>query len=124
MLQDADQLERLVVLALVLEPLRHLTAFLMRRAREADPLSKNGLLDMLYEPVSPVVHAGQYIAAFLLHEPPRLQLLFHTRGCANFQEWSSKHPGAMRILRRCLLAAAASIHTRLVQPLKKKPWRL
>ncbi len=82
-------------------------------------MSKNGLLDMLYEPVSPVVHAGQYIAALLLHEPPRLQLLFHTRGCANFQEWSSKHPGAMRILRRCLLVSAASIHTRLVQPLKK-----
>ncbi len=115
-----------MVLALVMEPLRHVTAFLMRRARESDPVSRNGLLDVLHDPVSPVRHSLQYIACLLLRTPPapRLQLLFYTRGCATLEEWGTKFPESMGTLRRCLLLAAASLHTRLVIRLKQFPWRL
>ena len=65
-LLDGRSRWHLVILALVLEPVRFVSSWLMRRAKETDMASRVAALDLAWHPVSPTIAAAQYLATLLL----------------------------------------------------------
>ena len=78
----------MIVLALVMEPLRGVSAWLMGRAREAKPLSPHSKTCDLWSPShSPITAAPQYFATLLWGRNNRLLFLWRSAGCRSFQQW-------------------------------------
>ena len=124
-LQEASTPPSLTTLCIVLEPLRHLTAWFIRRAREhEDPGRVPPALDLLNHAYSPIVHAEQYLAGLLDGQARRLVLLWRAAGDSSLDQWCQAHPECARALRRAALVAAAGVYRRHVVPLRQYPWRL
>ena len=125
MLQDAASRVAIVALALILEPLRAVTAWLMRQARELqDPCQRPSVLDYFNGPYSCITHSRQYLATLLLGKSTRLCFLWRPSGCNNLGEWYSSCPDSVRLLRRLAMIASCSLYRRHVCTARKHPWAL
>lgn len=83
----------LAILSLLLEPLRFLTAWLMRRAKEVyNPCCQSLVFDMWVEGLSPIVFASQYLATLLDGQNPRLMLLWRPAGFSSFHDFCLQRP--------------------------------
>lgn len=123
-LRSADNRSKLSQLALVLEPLRHLTSWLMRRARESDHLRQCGFLDCAHEATSPVWAASAYISTLIHARTPRLQLLWRTTGFKSLADWQAHAHHQVRAFRRLLLIVACSLWLRAGCLFGLFPWAL
>ena len=108
---NASTSNSLLVLALCLEPIRSVSAWWMRRARTGDARLRDGFLDMLFEPVSPLQSALQYLASMLTGESARLVLLWRPIA-GSYAEFCARRPDLVRDFRRCILVTAASMYRR------------
>jgi hypothetical protein len=127
LLGDAGRVRSLLFLILAVEPLRHLSAWWMRRAREVDRRPDCiPLLDMLRPESSPLLVARQYISTLLAAGPgaDRLQLVWRYQGFASYGDWRAALPQQVRELRRLLLCAAVGLHRRHAVTFKRMTWRL
>ena len=126
MLRDAASVVALTVLSLVLEPLRFVSSWLMRRAREnEDPRALPPILDMWFSPRSPICIASQYLATMLMTpSTPRLMFLWRPAACSSAQEWCERRTADMRTLRRAILHAACWLHRRFTCRMREFPWKL
>jgi hypothetical protein len=127
LLGDAGRVRSLLFLTLAVEPLRYLSAWWMRRAREVDRRPDCiPLLDMLRPESSPLLVAQQYISTLLAAGPgaDRLQLVWRYQEFASYIDWCAALPQQVRELRRLLLCAAVGLHRRHAATFKRMTWRL
>jgi hypothetical protein len=114
---------RVVLLALVLEPFRHLTSYLMRASHRSWSNSAeigsiknpNFLLDLLNHQHSLLISALQYYSGVLsdVANWKRLPLLLASRGCATYDEWVSRFPGDLDLLACLILGCCGALERRL-----------
>ncbi|CAK0893274.1 unnamed protein product [Prorocentrum cordatum] len=125
MLKSEASVGCIVMLGIVLEPVRHVSAWLMRRARECpDPCGRPAVLDFFNDRFNPVVHARQYISTLLSGRATRLVLLWRIRQRESLQDWFGKHPEDIRLFRRLLLALDCALFRRHYCPSRRFPWGL
>lgn len=127
-LQDRSQNLRLILLAIAIEPLRYITAFLLGAARDVVREDEHTeLLDMLVPAWSPVYLSLQYIASVLLNQggaEKRVVLAWRFQRCRSLSEWVATKPVEARLLRRILLLVSAWLFRRHIVPLSEPPWSL
>ena len=117
----------MLIIAICIEPLRYLSAWWMRRARETDAsCTRVRILDMMHGPTSPLQAARQYCATLLFAQEGsgRLALLWRYGGFSNYDSWCRGCPGLVRELRRMLLVVDASLYRRHALLFKSVAWRL
>ena len=123
-LADAATIPALVTLGLVLEPIRVLSSWFMRRAREVELYHscRRPLMDILHAPTSVLTTCMQYLSSLLLEVPRRLILLWRPSGCADYSAWFSTCPDQVRQLRRLVLLTSASMYRRHYKTFHSFPW--
>ena len=90
LLGDDGRMRTLLMLALAIEPLRFLSAWWMRRAREFDKHhDRIPFLDMMFAPASPLQVARQYISTLMcaIGDDDRRRLVWHSSGCNGYLDW-------------------------------------
>lgn len=93
MLADLCLRSALIILVLVLEPLRCVTAWLMRRAQEVeDPCRVPAILNLFDPARSVVTSSRQYLATLLHGGSSRLLLLWRMSGCDSYVAWCRDRP--------------------------------
>lgn len=99
-LQHAHTRPALVTFSLILEPLRVLTSWWMRRARGVEVHSgQQPLMDILC-PSTPVLTVTlQYLSSLLHGQPERLLMLWRPSGAASFEDWFRTHPSEVQQFR-------------------------
>jgi hypothetical protein len=122
-LLDACTRARLCMLSLVLEPIRLLTSWWMRRCREVDE-HRVGLVDMVYAPRSPLTVAMQHVSTLLFGQSSRIVLLQRSAGKDTLQQWFAECGWEVREFRRLLLVTAAAIYRRHILMYEQFPWQL
>lgn len=124
-LRSAKHVLVLVRLCLVLEPIRFLTAFWLRRASECeDPCSQPPVFDMQHPRYSPLTLACQYLSGLLDRTAERLILLWRTSGHETVEAWFQHAPGEVRDFRRIVMVANCGIYRRHVCRYRSFPWLL
>ncbi|CAE7188657.1 unnamed protein product [Symbiodinium sp. CCMP2456] len=119
-----ERFER-VLLAIAVEPLRHLHSTFLAFAHsaineEAWPL----LLRELWAPSSKYISVMQYYSALLAGQGSRLLLLAGLSGHETVESWILACPGEASSARSRLLMIAASLHRRYETTVDRYPWRL
>lgn len=124
-LLSPDVIATLVSLALALEPLRALSSWWMRRARQVEGFTcRRPPMDILHRPMSILTIALQYISSFLAGGSKRLLLVWRHTCSDTYAEWFQKFPRQVQQLRRMMLLVSASIYKRHVCTLRAFPWLL
>ena len=118
----------------VLEPLRYLTRWLMRRSSTSFRIARRALggsppISSLASPCGPAVRVLQYYAALMddgagAVPARRLRLLYLKNGFASLQHWGKERPLMLARLRRSIVAASSWIWLRHAYPHQHWPWRL
>ena len=120
---DPTLIAFLIILAIALEALQFLTAWLIVRGRSAyDARANPPLFDMVNDDFSPVVVLRQYLAGLLAGSGSRLQLLFRRAQCASIRQLIINKPEWAAMLRRVFLNIDAWIYKRFVLKYKAWPW--
>ncbi|CAE7263478.1 unnamed protein product [Symbiodinium sp. KB8] len=114
-----------VLLAIAVEPLRHLHSTFLAFAHsaineEAWPL----LLRELWAPSSKYISVMQYYSTLLAGQGSRLCLLAGLSGHDTVESWILACPGEASSARNRLLMIAASLHRRYETTVDRYPWRL
>ena len=124
MLMDPDCRFSLVLLSLVLEPLRTVTSWLMRRAKEAQgEHARPRTLDFFCESRSYVTFSLQYLASLLAGANDRWILVYKTFGCDSLAHWYQTERRQLRSARRSILVAVAWLERRFAVR-RSFPWKL
>lgn len=104
LLTEETNVSRMLVLGIVLEGTRFLTAWFIRRAREVQACkSTPSIANMVDKGNSPVWVALQYTASLLRLAPPtqmRLQLLWRPLRCTTLEEWMDTKQQSFHDFRR------------------------
>ncbi|CAK9068961.1 unnamed protein product [Durusdinium trenchii] len=113
------------LLAVVVEPLRHLhSSFLKFAHSAADDRNYPKLLDEVWPAQSMYVAILQYFSTFLANQCSRLRLLFQISGCRSFEEWCAEEPLQVSATRSQLLLVATVLARRYHTTLYRWPWKL
>jgi len=118
-----------IVLSIVLEPLRWLTRWFMRRTSVVRRLRAQQLrrpapiCDLVWLPASPAVRVLQYYSHLLSGQASRLVLVWG-RSYESFAEWAASEVDSLALLRRVCMAASAWVHFRHLQGSMCYPWLL
>lgn len=132
-LQCTDSRFRVVLLAIVMEPIRFLTRCLLSCCRTVqDPGKPPKLLDIMFPPMSFLTTCQQYLATLLVSLPAsgqhRMLLLASLMGHDTTSEWISdscrKFPDIIRLVRRTVVYVSSWIYRRHEQVLLVEPWSL
>lgn len=114
-----------MILAVVLEPLRHLhSSFLKYAHSAANTLEWPKLLDEVSPSRSQYVAILQYYSHLLAGNGSRLRLIFQLFGCATVEQWIREEPDLASAARSQILAAATVLARRYRNTVCKWPWRL
>ena len=109
--EDPTQLIPVIMLAIVMEPLRYVSAWLMAASRGVEhPCRWPPLVDMMNYSFSPVIHVLQYLAALASGAASRLVMLWAYAGYKSYSEWCRARPGQIRSLRRLLLICSSGVY--------------
>ena len=121
MLRDRAAQVAMICLAIVLEPLRAVTAWFMRRAQQvSDPCARPPILDLLNLSHSCIMHARQYLSSVIAGKSTRLILVWRHCQCGSLSEFYERCGDSVRLLRRMAMAANASLTRRY--KIMKRPW--
>ena len=117
-LGDPEWRVRVVILALVVEPLRFLCSHFMKCsfADIAKPCNTfSPAMNLINPSASLVIAALQYWSDLLAFPAnhPRLLLAATQRRCSSFEEWRGRHPADMDILRKAILVVSAQVWRRV-----------
>lgn len=113
MLRCLESRVSLIMLALVLEPLRLLSSWLMRRAREVhEPGVPPKSFDMWLPRRSPVCAVLQYLATLLWGRNDRLMFFWRSMECPSLHDWYHEHPHAVRRVRRAIVTTSCWVYRR------------
>ncbi|CAJ1389305.1 unnamed protein product [Effrenium voratum] len=113
------------LLAIMVEPLRHLHSVFLKFAHAAaDDQNWPPLLGEVWAPCSKYVAVLQYYSSLLSGQGSRLRLLWQLGGHASMESWFSEEPGQVSRVRSNILMIASSLHRRFSTSLNKWPWRL
>lgn len=113
---------RLVVLALVEEPLKFLAFKFLSFSQPAS--SQAPLLILNNEHRSPLVAVTQYLTGLLASNSDRLILLFRRAGFMSLDDWEKHNKSDIRYLRRLVMLALSWVQRRQVDRLTEFPFSL
>ena len=121
---EEERLQR-TLLAVCIEPLRHLHDKFLRFAHTA-PNEEEWpvLLSQVWGPTSAFVAVGQYFSSLLVGDFGRVRLMWQLSGSSSMQEWINDYPSQAKLVRNQLLFVCASVHRRFASSLDKWPFRL
>lgn len=120
----AERFQR-VLLAIVMEPLRHLHSAFLRHAHTApDDQAWPLLLAEMWGPSSKFMIVRQYLSALLAGDGSRLRLMWQWDGCTSMSHWLAEHPDQGRQARNLILLVAGSVHRRFATTLYRFPFKL
>ena len=114
-LGSPDMSESVERLALILEPVRHLTYWHLARMVKA-PSRVPPLLDLVTDEFSPVVAALQYLSAYLAGKSRRWTLILASAKCNDIAEFVALHPENARKHRRLGILVSTWIRERHQRP--------
>lgn len=115
---------RVLILAVVMEPLRYLTAWLLAAAREVQDLSRPPrLFDVVAPARSPFYVVAQYYSSLLRGKGARLAFIFRFAGCSTFEEWSDRNPECLKVFQIAVVVAASWVQRRHIDTHAEFPWR-
>ena len=121
MLQDPTALVAIICLSIILEPLRVVTAWFMRRAHQSsDSCARPPIVDLLSLPHSCIIHARQYLSSLVAGRSTRLILLWRHCSCESLPDFYDRCGDSVRLLRRMAMVANASLYRRY--QITKFPW--
>ena len=113
--------QQLCIYALVLEPVRFLTAWALSRSKDfVDPCRHPPLLDLVSDFANPGVAALQYLASLLDGSSPRLRMLEALCECRSFEEFHDCSAEWSARLRTAVLLVMAWVYRRWI--LKFRTW--
>lgn len=116
---------RLTIFALVLEPVRFLTAWALAKSKDfPDPCAHPALLDVVSEQHSPATVALQNLASFVDGSSSRLKLLLAVLGVDSFDTLNETLPEWASLLRVVAFTAIAWVRRRWVTKFAASPYRL
>ena len=114
-----------MILAVVLEPLRHLHSSFLKYAHSAvNTLEWPKLLDEVSPSRSQYVAILQYYSHLLAGNGSRLRLIFQMFGCATLDQWICDEPALASAARSQIAAVATVLSRRYRTTILKWPWRL
>ena len=134
--QNVDSQDKLVRVAICLEPSRHLTAVFFRFSRRvmekkiAKDTNKTDdaypALSTIANPVtSPVLRVLQYYSSFLSDKSTsRMIVIYRRAGCSSMEELMEKRKDVVAHVRSISLAISSWVDRRHWTPLQKGPWLL
>jgi hypothetical protein len=124
-LQSQEERFHRTLLALVMEPLRHLHSSYLKYAHAAaDDESWPKLLNEVWPRASISVAAQQYFSTMLEGTCPRFRLVWQLTGCSSFQQWVEQHPAEAKIARSQILMVTLLLRRRHNNTLNRWPWKL
>lgn len=122
---DLEVHAKLIMLALVMEPMQWLTSILLSNSAEALDLSRRPFIfDCLLPARSPFTVAMQLYSTMLSGKGSRLSLLFRSARCHSFEEWGNSNPHLLKLFCAAILTASAWIWRRHHHELQQHPWQL
>ena len=86
-----EDVVRVCILVLVLEPVRLLTEYFLLAGSEKRNRRRPMLFEFVNKHRSPCVVCLQYLSGLLAGASPRLQLLWRSAGCDDFGQWCARH---------------------------------
>ena len=120
-----EQHSKLIIFALVLEPLQWITSVLLANSQEVLDFSRPPLIcDCLLQQHSPFVVALQYLSALLHGRGGRVAFLYRSVGYDSFEQWAERRPAMLQLFRSAVMAVSAWIWRRHHHELHQHPWRL
>ena len=121
----AEERFQRTLLAIVVEPLRHLHSTFLKYAHTApDDESWPALLQQIWAPSSKFTAVLQYYSSMLAGRCARLRLVWQLTGCPTMSEWMTQQPEQARQARNLILLVAASVHRRFAASLDRYPFKL
>jgi len=124
-LSDKHMQTKMLILAVVLEPLRCLTTYLLAASREVQDI--NGV-PKFYDSIEPArsifIVCSQYLSSLLRGRGARLALVFRHAGQASFDEWCHNCPRDVELLQVAVSAASSWVWRRHVRRFAQHPLRI
>ncbi len=132
LLGDRTHRTRLAILAVIMEPIRRLHVYFLAKSQMRPTWGKPpAICDLLQPHKSILVSVLQYYSSLLCGTGSRLRLIWQLHGGhGSMAEWAASQSETaggcdlVRVLRRCVLVASASVARRLHKYLCAWPWRL
>lgn len=118
----------LVILCIVLEPLRFLTKWFLkrgssfRRTRRQKAGKTPPLCDLVWLTASPATRVLQYFSLLMSGRAKRLRLLWARGGHSSFEQWAAHNPATLAVLRRAIMVASSLVHFRFIKSCICTPW--
>ena len=113
------------LLAIAIEPLRHLHSLFLKFAHTApNDQEWPNLLSEVWAPASRFIAVLQYFSTLVAGTCTRLRLIWQLEGCLTMSDWIDQHPQQARQARHLFLLLAGSVHRRYVATLDKYPFKL
>ena len=128
-LSDNGTFARIVILGVVLEPIRWLTRWFLRRASITRRLKRQQkkmaapIMDMVWYQASPAVRVLQYFSQLLSGNARRLRLIW-SREYNSFEEWADSEEELLDVFRRAIGMASSWVFYRFFQLYMAYPWLL
>lgn len=123
-LQSRASMAKLLVLAVVLEPLRYLTTWLLNAAREVQNLNSVPVLCDILDPERSIfIVCAQYLSSLLRGVGGRLQFIFKHLGKDSFDVWCREDIQTVATLQVAVITAASWLYRRHIRSHDQYPWR-
>ena len=116
---------RMIMLAVVLEPIRWLARWIIGQSGEMYRRSAvcAGLAQATCDCTSPFVAVLQYYSRLLRGHGARLELVWRSASCSSYAEWCRSCQDQVQLLRRVILNASGWVYRRHIKELSKFPWK-
>ena len=124
MLHSSSSAARLLLLAVLMEPLRHLHVYFLT-VSGVDPDHRPAAICDLLDPAKSILTATlQWYSVLLHNSDDRMRLIWQLGGFNTQAELLEKDAALATLVRRCLLTASAGIARRHRNYLQRWPWPL
>ena len=122
---DGEFMLRMIMLAVVLEPIRWLARWIIGQSGEMYRRSAvcAGLAQATCDCTSPFVAVLQYCSRRLRGHGARLELVWRSASCSSYAEWCRSCQDQVQLLRRVILNASGWVYRRHIKELSKFPWK-
>ena len=122
---DGEFMLRMIMLAVVLEPIRWLARWIIGQSGEMYLRSAAcaGLAQATCDCTSPFVAVLQYYSRLLRGHGARLELVWRSASCSSYAEWCRSCQDQVQLLRRVILNASGWVYRRHIKELSKFPWK-
>ena len=128
-LKDKMTFNGIIILGIVLEPIRWITRWLLRRSstvrrlRHQERKRAAPIMDFVWYEASPAVRVLQYYSQLMSGRSPRLRILW-AREYDSFEEWADGEEELLHIFRRAVGVSSSWVYYRFFQLYMCYPWLL